>query len=444
MTDSTDSGQGSAPLSDTYVAVGAEGGPRKKGRSVKAPEGSAQFGVRRSTRVASAKSRHSVAPTPNPSLIKVPPGVRPSVGYQYEVLPTVAEQTGDTPLHRVGPMDLSGKVVGSRDFTVIQAGSKTAPEAKVGRKRSATSEAPGSIVRIHLPPPRASAADFSPTHFDEPQSENLLDAWQGSALQNAKVAPQLDVDATTTGKQPTSPMTVDPRTPTRADKRKGNTITTPVSSPLGGNPLLRRLMQDIYRTRDLNAAWLAAQGLVPPGDGYRPAGYTPPQIVGGITYKVHSPKAHQAGAEGSSSGRKLFAEYLGDTQHMLHASPHDTVARIQPGQHSPQITASACVHIDSGQHSLHIAAVARMRHQPGAPTAKQAPAYTPYASMRTFAQATQPTFCMQPNHESVLQHHSVSQHPQATSPTWVPTAGMLSTHPVVNVDLVAAIAAWAG
>ena len=39
-----------------------------------------------------------------------------------------------------------------------------------------------------IPPPLTSAADFSPTHFDELQSRGLLNAWQGEMLINNQVS----------------------------------------------------------------------------------------------------------------------------------------------------------------------------------------------------------------------------------------------------------------
>jgi hypothetical protein len=133
MADSMDSGHGSVPLSDTYVAVGVEADSRKgKGQQVKAPEGSAHLEVRCSSRVASAKAKSVQAAAPRPPLVKAPPGMRPLAGYQYEVLLILVEH-GEKELVQWGGLStLSGKVIGSRDITVIQAGLKAVPVAKVG------------------------------------------------------------------------------------------------------------------------------------------------------------------------------------------------------------------------------------------------------------------------------------------------------------------------
>jgi hypothetical protein len=364
--DSSESGQGSGALSDPYVAVGVEEGMRKtKGQRVKAPEGSARLDVRRSTRVASSRAKSVQASTSGPTLIKAPPGVRPSAGYQYEVLLPVEEQGEKAPGLLGEPEDMSGKVVDSRDFTTIQAGSKALPVAKVGRKRAATSEAPGASERTQIPHPLASAADFSPTHFDEPQSGGLPDAWQDEMAMKEQAAEQW---VTGVGGKLPSPMSVEPRALTWAEKGKGKAAVTPASSPVVKNPFRHQSTQGVYRTRDADAAWSAAQGRVPPEDEYRPAGYTP---VGGVAYKVVSPKAR-----GSSAGRRLFTEYWGDAQgdshtpqNLPHAGPRSAqvaaAACIQLGERTPLTVAAAHARIVPGLQGPHIATAGRMRENPG-------------------------------------------------------------------------------
>ena len=229
---------------------------------MRAPEGSTYLDVRRSGRMAElarAKSVQVSTSTSGPTLVKAPPGVKPSAGYRYEVLLPVQEQ-GEKALELLGePEDVSGKVGGSRDTTAIQAGSKALPATKVGRKWAATSEAPGASERAQIPP-LTSAADFSPTHFDEPQSGSLLDAWQDDMATNAQAAEPWS--AGIGGKLP-SPMIVEPRALTWAEKGKGKAVATPVSSPVTRNPFRHQSTQDIYCTRDADAAWSVAQGLVP-------------------------------------------------------------------------------------------------------------------------------------------------------------------------------------
>jgi hypothetical protein len=141
------------------------------------------------------------------------------------------------------------------------------PVVKVGRKWAATSEAPGASERTQIPPPLTSAADFSPTHFEELQSGDLLDAWQDGRATNVKVAEPWVPGVG--GKLP-SPMVVEPRVLTWVEKGKGKAAVTPVSSPVVKNPFHYQSTQDVYRTRNADAALSAAQGLVPPGDEYHP------------------------------------------------------------------------------------------------------------------------------------------------------------------------------
>ena len=79
---------------------------------------------------------------------------------------------------------------------------------------------------------------------------------------------------------------------------------------------------DTYYTHDPNAVWLAAEGLILAAGFFQEAGYTLTQIVGGVEYKVHSPKSQHASTEGLNSGKKLFAKYIGDLQRSPHALHH--------------------------------------------------------------------------------------------------------------------------
>jgi len=334
--DSTDSGQGSEPLLDVYVAVEMEKDSRKGvSQRVKAPGGSAQLEIRCSARVASARSKSTQGPSPGPALIKAPPGMKLSAGYKYQVLQAVLEDSEDIPRQSGRPTDPSEKAGGSQDTTTTQESSKVSTAAKVGHKRSVTSEAPGSLDCGHTNPTHlASAVDFSPTHFDEPQSDGLLGAWEEAPLQiGHDIAGE---DARNQGGEgdPTLPMAVDPKTP--VFKGKGKAIATPNSSPIMHNPLLQRStivethmlspaknQSATYYMCDPNAAWLAAEGLVPVADGFQATGYVPAQIVGGVSYKVCSPKSQHASVKGSSLGRKLFVEYMGDP-HKSPCAPHIT------------------------------------------------------------------------------------------------------------------------
>src|ERR1700679_2173245 len=93
-TSSTNSGQGSEPLSEPFVAVPVgEKELHGAARRVVAPEGSAQFNVRRSVRVASSRSQSKLPSNPpRIEFVKAPPGEKRRVGYAYQVLPSVTEE----------------------------------------------------------------------------------------------------------------------------------------------------------------------------------------------------------------------------------------------------------------------------------------------------------------------------------------------------------------
>jgi hypothetical protein len=285
-TSSLDSGQGSASLSDAFVAV-----PTATGR-VAAPEGVSRLSVRRSSRVASSRSRSLQAGTPNvagPSNTSAPniqvvdalPGGKRRTGYAYQVLSSVAEETRNS--HT--PDGPSGNASGPRDTATPRT------DILAGRKRAATSAASGSERRAPFTRPMASAADFSPTHFDEPMSDDRVPA-----------LPRI----------PSPQGPIDPSSPAR----------TPSSSPISQNPLVRRSSDMVihtpsprrrstsFRTQDGNAAWAAAEGLLPITEGFTAPGYVPAQVVGGITYSVHSPRRHQLAASRPDVGRQLFRDYL--------------------------------------------------------------------------------------------------------------------------------------
>ena len=173
---STNSGQGSEPLSEAFVAVEAGGeSNRKAAKRVWAPEGSDRFFVRRSSsRVATSRSRTAGASSSNPPVVEVvdvPPGGKRKAGYAYQVLQAVAEEAGPPSRTVVEPVGNAG---GLRDTTTPQ---QALTSSLVGRKRSATSAAPVSDQRGSATKRLASAADFSPTHFDEPVSDGHIPAF---------------------------------------------------------------------------------------------------------------------------------------------------------------------------------------------------------------------------------------------------------------------------
>ncbi|KAF8234237.1 hypothetical protein L208DRAFT_844956 [Tricholoma matsutake] len=189
--------------------------------------------VWRSTRITSSRAGSVNPSTSHPSnqnIVEALPGRKRKVGYAYQVLQPVA-----------------------------------------GHKRSAMSTALDD--GHHGPTSRklASAADFSPTHFDEPASDGLILLTGPSQLNPDQILPmRTELDAP---------------------------VHTPASSPISQNLLLwREDPMDVQtpspmrrhsvtlRTRDSNAAWAAAEGLVPIPEDFTTVGYTPVQVVGGITY----------------------------------------------------------------------------------------------------------------------------------------------------------------
>ena len=341
-TSSTDSGQGSEPLSDAFVAVAAERVPSRDSSSrVAAPEGAAQFFVRRSLRVASSRSGSVQASASMPviEVVDAPPGGKRKIGYAYQVLEPVAEEVG----HATRTSGSVGNVGSLRDANAPQLVLTTGTKTMAGRKRSATSAAPGSGRRGPNSGWLASAADFSPNHFEEPASNGPV--------------PPLDSHRRSL---PPSPMALDPEAPARSDAPHHS--ATPLSSPLSQNPLLQRdapmVLQtpsparrrpQSFRTQDSNAAWAAAEGLLPVHDRFDAPGYVPAQLVGGIKYTVRSPsgqvpQTRQPIIHHTSVGRQLFAEYTGANvrnDNLQQRSPiEESISQQQMAPHVQQHTSS--------------------------------------------------------------------------------------------------------
>jgi hypothetical protein len=299
-TSSTDSGQGSEPLSDVFVAVAAENESiHNSSTRVEVPEGSTQLLVRRSKRVASSRSTSTLANASSSSLaeiVEAPPGVKHKLGYAYQILPPVVEEAEPS----ARPVVLAGNASSLRDAATPQMGPAAGTQAFTGRKRSATSASGrhGSVTKR-----LASAADFSPTHFDEPNSDAPI---------------------------PPPPSILRPRLPSPHQQSTvpspAQDITTPLSSPISQNPLRRdspmmvqtpspaRRSPHTFRTRDSNAAWAAAEGLLPIREGFSAPGFAPSHLVGGMSYVVRSPKApsprtHRPAPQQTRVGRQLFAPH---------------------------------------------------------------------------------------------------------------------------------------
>ncbi|KAF8234694.1 hypothetical protein L208DRAFT_1393744 [Tricholoma matsutake] len=329
MANSSESGHGSEPLSDALELAAAEvekDTMKRPGRRVKVPAGAGHFSmdVCQSSHVALARSKSVQEPVEVPILIKAPPGIKPSIGYQYQVLQPVAEEASKIPGQLGKSMGSAENVGGSWDINSPQASSMVGKAAIKGCKRSATSKVPGTLERVHNPMHLASAADFSPTHFVEPRSDGLLDAWQGH-LQGGPSQRPLDLkEAILDGALvPTSPMPIDRNTP-------------PSSSLISHNPLLQCSSasikcSDTFYTWDADKAWLVAEGLVPLADNFRAPGFVSAQVVGRIMYKVHSPESWHIGMTKLSAGRRLFNEHLSAAREPPGPFPY----ALQHGLHSP-------------------------------------------------------------------------------------------------------------
>jgi hypothetical protein len=196
---------------------------------------------------------------------------------------------------------------------VTQLGSPAIPLPIAGRKRAASGAATGSGRRGPVPRPLASANDFSPSHFDEPNSDLVPPSPHRRST--VFLSPRQRPD-------PASPMSgqrgaVDSSRP-----------STPHSSPVLRNPLLQQgtpmvlhtplpsCRSPSFRTQDGNAAWAAAAGMFPIQKDFNAPGFVPAQLVGAVTYTVRSPTGHfppTVQRKRSTTGRQLFMEY-GDQQ----------------------------------------------------------------------------------------------------------------------------------
>ena len=308
---SIESGMGSTSLSDPFVAIPAARTTVGLRRRVKAPEGSSNMEVRRSSRVAAARAKPFLLP--------------------------VAEEEPGTPnrvqSHKL--MDPMGNAVGFRDTANPQLGLSTGEVGLVGRKRSASNAAPGSERHGQAPVKLASASDFPPGHFDEPNSDDHI---------------PLDPPQPNLGR--ISPMKIDPFNLTNA--RHSHSITSPVSSTLSQNPLLlpaeiddhttsaRRPTSSLAQSRDAGTAQPVMEGMFPIGEGFHAPGYAP---VEGAAYNVQSPPLGRidegrSTKGGSTRSRRLFAEYT----RAIKTGPLDlTAAARNPTLHA--ILQDVCIYL---------------------------------------------------------------------------------------------------
>ena len=283
---SNDSGMGSASLSDPFVAIPAAKTTVGSRHRVKAPEGSSIMEVRHSSRVAAARTKPLLLP--------------------------VAEEEPGTPDRSQSRklIDPMGNVVDFRDTANPQMGLSTRKAGLIDRKRSLSRAAPGTASHGQAPVKLASASDFPPGHFDEPNSDD-----------------HIPLDPPQQNLARISSMKIDPFDSTNA--RQAHSTASPVSSNLSQNPLLQpativertpfaRRLSSLARSRDGNTAQMNMEGILPIGEGFQAPGYAP---VDGATYNTQS----------SRLGKQSFAEYI----RTMKVGPLDPTAAVRnPALHA--------------------------------------------------------------------------------------------------------------
>ena len=260
-TSSTNSGQGLEPLSDPFIAVAVAGVSEPvPGLRVEAPKGAGQLLIRRSQCVASSRSQScptgqvSASNVSAMEFVDAPPDGKRKVSYAYQVLDPVSEEAGPT-----------GNADSLRDITTPQLGLASS----AGRKRSATSAASGSGRHGPSSKRMGSAADFSPTHFDEPLSDAPIPERPSIHRPNLP-SPQLPSPHQPSNflqmpspHQPAnfpSSMTFRQEVPTHGGSLR---VGTPFSSPISQNPLLRRETPVASVGRQLFAEYAGNQSNIP-------------------------------------------------------------------------------------------------------------------------------------------------------------------------------------
>jgi hypothetical protein len=214
-----------------------------------APQVIEQLEVRWSSRVASL-ARPTQATRPVITLVDTPPGGRWVAGYVYQVLPPVVEETAGPSGHVGEPMGSSGNADGFWDIGTPQVNPEVRNNVPTGRKRAATSAAPGTPCRGHNPMHRATAADFSPTHFVEPQSDVPIPQ-EGALDDHHDLASPMRTMPMHSRTQMSTLLSMNPLLQTWRD----NNAATHTPSPM--NSQLHR-----YHTSDANVAWAATEGLI--------------------------------------------------------------------------------------------------------------------------------------------------------------------------------------
>jgi len=311
--------------------------------------------------IASSRVRMIQPATPDPTIIVAPPGKKQVVGYTYKVPQPVIEET-TSGLSLLGKsMGPPGNASGLWDTATPQVSLTAKPTSLAGRKHSATSAAPGSARPSPGPSHLASAADFSPMHFDEPMSDAPI----------PPPNPAMHIQEE-----------ISPMTPRRDATLNTNRYTPARSSPISHNPLLQRdgptnthtlspsrKHSPILQTCDGSVTWAAAEGLCLIPEGFAAAGYSTAQVVGGITYKVLLLHSCNLSSSAAIAGRQLFTEYTSivhpDLQVTVHADRVNSGQQASTSQGSGKVSqarASPLAAINSHQQGVSLSALTCCMH----------------------------------------------------------------------------------
>ncbi|KAF8801181.1 hypothetical protein BYT27DRAFT_7310713 [Phlegmacium glaucopus] len=170
-------------------------------------------------------------------------------------------------------------------------------------------EAPSNISRFERPfSPTGNSSDHSGTHGGQLLGLQMFCYKRGTWFSTSH--------SSSYSSQPTTPA------------RSGHTQLSgaPISSPIASNPLLQHppyarmhtpspgRKTTSLRTQDANAAWAAAEGLLPISGAFRMPGYAPAHIVGGITYSVCSSHTEHPGPASPAFASQLSVEHPGSMQ----------------------------------------------------------------------------------------------------------------------------------
>ncbi|KAF8814089.1 hypothetical protein BYT27DRAFT_7206355 [Phlegmacium glaucopus] len=353
-----------------------------------------------------------VPPPPVAVFTPTLPGARHVAGYVYEVLPSPIDASSSLHERPSGISNSLGNVGGSRDTIIPQASFEATGEFSAGRKRSATGDAPGSPRKgIEPITPSQPAPSYRPSlqapFFAMPGAPPHPTTPPRSAHSHLNVAPV------------SSPITSNPL----LHRPAGPGVTSPSSrrsrvdnntwAAAHGSPSSRRSCVS-------NTAWAAAQGLLPISNAFQAPGYAPAPDVGAASYSIRAPHSECPRPTGQcvdSPGREMHvpaSAHLASTQPCL--APNSLFGRALSALSSLEgrmpLFAETCLH-----GSVSNARGSGLRDSP------------PFRLPSSHIPAM---------HDPAIPHHDLpSSHP-------LPLPAGTQTHPVLNADLIAAIAAALG